>query len=164
MDTATQDKAIELVQAIDAIGGRPSSRTEPDVVLDFGAAGVVFIEVKYRGRNDRKPADYAGWPTYLQGSAAFANPNMVLGSCLYELARNWRAAWDFARDRRMVLINLGQPMLFQEPEAQALEMFTDGLALDACHHFTGMTWADLLAAIAEMPPWLAQFLVDRGLA
>jgi hypothetical protein len=42
----------------------PNSFSEPDVIVDFGEHGVMFIEVKHQSGNDLKPFDYAGWPRY----------------------------------------------------------------------------------------------------
>jgi hypothetical protein len=42
----------------------PNSLSEPDVVLDLGEDGLMFIEVKYLSGNDLKEADYPGWSKY----------------------------------------------------------------------------------------------------
>jgi hypothetical protein len=42
----------------------PNSCSEPDVIVDLGEAGLIFIEVKYLSRNDRKPQNYSGWSRY----------------------------------------------------------------------------------------------------
>ena len=62
--TDGQDFAKRLTHTIDEIQHNPQSRSEPDVVLDFGAAGVVVIEVKYTSENDLKETSHAGWPAH----------------------------------------------------------------------------------------------------
>jgi hypothetical protein len=42
----------------------PTSFSEPDVIIDLGEGGLVFIEVKYRSGNDQKLDNYLGWSRY----------------------------------------------------------------------------------------------------
>jgi hypothetical protein len=83
----------------DSLGERLDSRSEPDVILDFRDAGVVLIEVKLRSCNDRLNARSPKWDRYLDGTDAFVDRAKARGSGLYELARNWRIAFDLANGR-----------------------------------------------------------------
>lgn len=67
----------------------PNSFSEPDVIVDFGEHGVMFIEVKHQSGNDLKPVDYAGWPRYASAAPLAWRIEDVKGSGCYELARNW---------------------------------------------------------------------------
>jgi len=84
-----------LMDAEDVVGEESSSRTEPDVVLDLGDAGIVVIEVKLKSGPDIKTPDYAHWNTYLP-SACFQDSGKAKESGLYELVRNWRIGCELA--------------------------------------------------------------------
>ena len=47
-----------------ALGKDKERMSEPDVIVDLGAHGIVFIEVKYLSGNDKKSSSYAGWEKY----------------------------------------------------------------------------------------------------
>ena len=47
-----------------ALGEDKERMSEPDVIVDLGAHGIVFIEVKYLSGNDKKSSSYAGWEKY----------------------------------------------------------------------------------------------------
>jgi hypothetical protein len=89
-------KAIQdrLIKVLDLLGEKQQRRSEPDVVIDYGEWGAIFIEVKHGSPNDDKPAAYKGWHTYLSNTDAFRDGDSVPNTGLYELARNWRIAWD----------------------------------------------------------------------
>ncbi len=139
----------------------PQSRSEPDVVLDFGDPGSVVIEVKHRSPNEIKPANYDGWGDYLGETEAFADPAVVAASGLYELARNWRIAWDLAGNRDFSLVNLGPPSLF-DTAAPQLEGFIKVLPAHCRNRFVKLRWDDLIRSVPKMPGWLGAFLDARG--
>jgi hypothetical protein len=142
-------------------------RTEPDVVLDFGVAGIVFVEVKFRSGNEIKASQYEHWERYLgdQEAGPFKNPAQVRTNGHYELARNWRIAWELSRalDVPVALINLGNDALFKGENGKALGEFESLLAQDAAHVFYRLSWRKLLDAVADVPPWLEGYLTYRGL-
>jgi len=43
-----------------ALGEDKEGMSEPDVIVDLGGQGIVFIEVKYLSGNDKKSSSYAG--------------------------------------------------------------------------------------------------------
>ena len=53
-----------LESIADRLGENPNSRTEPDVVIDLGEAGIFIVEVKHRSPTDVKAAGYGGWDRY----------------------------------------------------------------------------------------------------
>lgn len=129
----------------------PKSRSEPDVVADCGAYGLVFIEVKYRSGNDRQV--FAGkHQKYLDGTDAFADPDLIRRSKLYELARNWRIGVELAGGSPFTLVNL--VVKSREPE-QVVE-FNAGLNQQK-GQFLVLTWAELLRRV-EAPEWLQRYL------
>jgi hypothetical protein len=74
----------------------PNSFSEPDVIVDFGEHGVMFIEVKHQSGNDLKPVDYAGWPRYASAAPLAWRIEDVKGSglrtsCLHSLHRRPRS-------------------------------------------------------------------------
>jgi len=109
--------AKERIEAVaDSINESSNSRSEPDVILDCGDAGVAFVEVKLWSGNDFLDAGSPKWNRYLKDSDAFADREAVQRSGLYELARNWRIACDFAKDRPAKLINLGPEWLWKSAQ------------------------------------------------
>ncbi len=160
-----QECADRLIQVIDEIQRNPRSRSEPDVVLDFGSTGVVFIEVKFTSVNESKNPSYRGWAGHVEGSQAFRSPDRAKQSRLYELARNWRIGWEYAGERPFSLINLGQSGLFRgEKMADALSLFSSVLSQDVQHTFCQVEWLRLMQAILDKPRWLLKYDSDRGVS
>jgi hypothetical protein len=142
-------------------------RTEPDVILDFGVAGIVFVEVKFRSGNEIKPSKYAHWERYLgDQEAPFKNPAEVRSNGHYELTRNWRIAWELSRmlNVPIALINLGKDALFDGAKGRALSVYESLLAQDGAHAFYRLSWRRFLDAAGYIPPWLRAYLTDRTLA
>ena len=156
----------QLTAILDGIGDNPKSRSEPDVVLDFGQDGLVVIEVKHRSGNDIKPTNYYGWQRYRKNTAAFTDTNRLCDTGLYELARNWRIGWELAKDRSFTLVNLAPAEFFQGPQCGPLAEFQQCLAISERTHFLELTWDQVIAAIPQKPDWLGQHLRARrvGLA
>lgn len=150
------------------LGENRNSLSEPDVILDFGAAGVVFIEVKLRSANDTEPASYAGtdgknkWDKYLTATDAFRDAHAVRKTGLYELTRNWRLAWALAGDRPMRLVNLGPETLIAGEAGNVVELWQSALKEDGHRSFLHVSWTDLLERVDMSPPWLSDYLRQRG--
>ena len=147
-----------LLSVSDDLKERAQSRSEPDVVLDFGDEGLILIEVKCNSGNDVKKPDYAGWPLYLERTEAFADWKGARGTGLYELARNWRIAWELAGDRPMWLVNLGPGELFEGTKAEALQAFKQCLKTSDKRRFLWRTWRKFLP---DVPQWLSEYLEQR---
>ncbi|MFZ5448932.1 MAG: hypothetical protein ACOZFS_09890 [Thermodesulfobacteriota bacterium] len=156
-------KAIQekLIQVLDRLGENPQRRSEPDVILDYGERGIIFIEVKHGSPNDTKPAKYQGWRKYLRNTVAFRDTGSVRRTGFYELARNWRIAWDLAGDRPMALINLGPGELFQGTSQSKLVAFTETLDQGESRRFVIVSWRQFLDAMPPCPPWLRGYLDNR---
>jgi hypothetical protein len=153
-----------LLAVSDHLGEDPARRSEPDVVLDFGRHGLVFVEVKYRSKNDRKAPEYEHWGRYLDvPSACFDSPSAVRASGLYELARYWRIGCDIARARPFTLVNLGPVRLFRGRGAAMLSQFASALGQAESRRFVRLTWAGLLQGISDKPDWLTDYVRKRGL-
>lgn len=156
--------AQRLVNVSKVLGENPTARSEPDVVLDFGAAGVVFIEVKYLSGNSGT-SNPSKFDPYVDGSAAFANPASVRDSDLYELARNWRIAHDLAAGHPFVLVNLAKATTLKG--TKSLPGFEASLATSATQRFLPVSWRDFLAAARQatggFPRWLDHYCGERGL-
>lgn len=151
--------AIEAV--LDRLGEALASRTEPDVVLDFGALGIVLIEVKYRSGNDRQ--DDKPWSKYVDDPSAFLDPAAARESGRYELVRNWRLGCDLARGRPLTLVNL---VVQRETGAERArtELLERSLRLDGNRRFLRLTFGELLADVpAPWPAWFATYVASRGL-
>jgi hypothetical protein len=88
-----------------------NSFSEPDVIIDLGRDGVVFIEVKYRSGNDFRPVNYGGWTRYNLRQLSWHFENVKASGC-YELARNWCLLKGLAVERPACLVNLGPAKLF----------------------------------------------------
>jgi hypothetical protein len=141
-------------------------RTEPDVILDFGVAGVVFVEVKFRSGNEIKSPRYEHWERYLgdQGPGPFKIPAEVRANGHYELVRNWCIAWELSRALNVpvALINLGKDALFKGAKGKALSEYESLLAQDRAHAFYRLSWRRLLDAAGDIPPWLKAYLTERS--
>lgn len=159
---------FDLVSILDALGEHPSSRTEPDVLLDFGEAGLVVVEVKHLAPNDvQPPAKAAKFTPYVEGGPAFRDPDGARRSGHYELVRNWRVAHGLARGRSFRLVNLGPAELFGGAAGAALSSFEASLSAGPDRAFVRLTWPDLFHTIRSstgaIPEWLGAWLVTRGI-
>ncbi len=140
-----------------ALGERPDSTSEPDVIVDLGDAGLVFIEVKYRSRNDRRAAGSV-YSRYMSSTDAFKDGNKVLQSELYELARNWRIGTELAGRRSFTLVNL--VAIFDSVDRSRVQQFTAGIATGHDRRFRVVNWNRLTSAF-DRPGWLEQYLEER---
>ena len=151
-----------LVMILDQIGEDSQKFSEPDVILDFGDIGVVLIEVKYRSPNDTLNGKSSKWDKYLYNSSAFADINGVKKTGYYELARNWRIAWELAGDRSMALINLGPESIFKNNDGKIIE-FSQRLKQNNRHKFIDMTWTRFFEGVSDHPQWFDRYLKKRNL-
>jgi hypothetical protein len=145
-----------------ALAEDAESRSEPDVLLDFGQAGVVLIEVKVHSPNEKRAQDHAGWIRYKNtGGTVIWDWEQVLRSELYELTRYWRIGHDLAAGRAFALVNLAPAARFADKEeAEALKSFSKALP-NGGRAFRRLTWEDFVKEIPEMPPWLSEYLKER---
>lgn len=166
------ERARELekrIQAtLDALGERAYRRSEPDVILDFGMAGLVFIEVKLRSPNNSEDITEERTSRYIdrsgdeQSSRPFVNSDKAIQSGLYELIRNWRILCELANDRPAALVNLG--VLPRPGEAEErLKRFEESLLATPQRRFLKISWRDFIDAIAHKPLWLSRYIDDRGI-
>jgi hypothetical protein len=152
-----------LIKVLNEIGEDPSKFSEPDVIMDFGEFGIVIIEVKYRSPNDILNNSSPKWDKYILETDAFLNPESIKESGYYELARNWRIAWDLAGKRPLVVLNLGQDFLFQGSKGGDLNYFCSCLRIDNSHKFMTLTWTRFLKDLSNMPEWLSKYLKEQQL-
>jgi hypothetical protein len=139
------------------------SLSEPDVIIDLGESGLVFIEVKYRSGNDFKPVDYAGWERYFRRSGLAWNQTDVRATGCYELARNWRLLNGLADGRPAILVSLGLSRLFTGADGARLDRFIEALGEQPNSRFRRLTWRTLLACADNAPPWFVRFCSERQL-
>jgi hypothetical protein len=152
-----------LTIILDEIGENPQKYSEPDVILDFEDIGVVLIEVKYRSPNDTLNEKSPKWEKYLQNSTAFVDIGGLKKTGYYELARNWRIAWDLADSRSMALINLGPDSLFKGDDGKRISEFSECLRKNRSHRFIDLTWTRYLKGTTDNPKWFDNYLKERGL-
>jgi len=138
-----------------------NSRSEPDAILNFADAGLMFIEVKLGSRNDHKPSDYTNFDRYVKETDAFVNPEQAKSSGLYELVRNWRFACASGEGHPVVVVNLGPESLFKPPHDKALIEFEQSLNRKPNRVFRRITWKEFLAAIPNKPNWLNKYIQER---
>lgn len=142
----------------------PNSFSEPDVIIDLGEDGLVFIEVKHLSGNDLKPADYPGWSRYASAARMGWRIDDVKASGCYELARNWCLLMNLAGERPASLVNLGPARLFGGAEGARLDRFVTAMGGNDRSHFKKVTWVDLLGtSMRGAPDWFAQYCRGRGL-
>ena len=153
-------KRLEAVS--DSLHERAESRSEPDVILDFGNAGVVFIEVKLWSGNEVLDFASPKWNRYIEASNAFADPDKAKRSGLYELTRNWRIAFDLAKGRTTTLINLGLESLSEDGQTKLVN-FRKSLNTRPDCSFRTVSWRQLVRSISRQPEWLTRYVTDREL-
>jgi hypothetical protein len=153
---------MKLIEACNSFGEEPNRRSEPDVIIDLGEDGLIFIEVKYRSSNDTQSADYPHWHRYtLAPGLAWQVEDLVASGC-YELARNWCLLKRLAGERPATLVNLGPANLFRGKEGERLNRFVAALGPDGKSHFKKLRWCHLLGT-DYTSDWFVQFCRDRGL-
>lgn len=141
----------------------PNSFSEPDVIIDLGENGLIFIEVKYLSGNDSKPENYPGWSRYASAPLSWRFEDIKASGC-YELARNWCLLKGLTAARLASLVSLGRAKLFCGAEGMRLDHFVSALGTDELSRFKKVTWSDLLGKnLGDAPGWFAQFCRDRGL-
>jgi len=154
----------QLVDVCAKLGEDAGSVSEPDVVIDFGDAGLVFAEVKYRSGNDMKSSAYRGWSRYMSAPWVAWEIEETKASGCYELARNWCLLKALAGDRPSTLVNLGPANLFRGKEGRRLDRFSAALNTDERSRFVKISWPDLLGSdFGNRPSWFVQFCRGRRL-
>lgn len=141
--------------------GEDSRRfTEPDVIV-VSPRWLVFVEVKHKSPNDRKP-DYTHFARYLKiGNEFFKKPTIVATSGYYELTRNWIAGSLWARElgKNFRRINLG-------PEAcrNSASKFAALLKMDQSRQFEFVAWTEFFNRIERpVPKWLSKYVREKGI-
>jgi hypothetical protein len=154
----------QLEQVCDALGEDPASLSEPDVIVDLGDDGLLFIEVKYRSGNDHGPRDTSHWTRYATARGLVWQLDGIKASGCYELTRNWCLLKMLANGRPATLANLGPAKLFTGPEGARLDGFIAALGADRSSRFRKITWPEFLSsATDDAPVWFTEFLRDRKL-
>ncbi len=141
----------------------PNSFSEPDVIVDLGPHGLVFIEVKHLSGNDLKAPDYPGWSRYEEAPWLAWRIEDVKASGCYELARNWCLLKGLADGRHATLVNLGPARLFLGAERARLDRFAAALDVDGHSKFMKIAWSRLLSHMSSAPDWFHQFCCNRTL-
>lgn len=163
-DAKGQQARTRLCQLLEGLGENPAYLSEPDVIVDYGEAGVLFIEVKLKSLNVSSNAEER-WNKYLTANSTDLQPfrdiEGIRQTGLYELMRNWRIAWDFAAGRPMALVNLGPEALFVGAEGEKLREFQTSLSQNAMRQFIPLTWGKFLKAIPHREEWFQEYLVRR---
>jgi hypothetical protein len=143
-----------LIAICDRLGEDRTCRSEPDVAVDFGDAGVVVIEVKYRSGNDKQKFG-TRYDRYVRETDSFVDVEAIGRSELYELTRNWRIGVELASGRPFTLVNL----VVRDSDPVRTEEFRAGLNPKR-GKFLVLRWADFMARI-EQPDWLKSYLAAR---
>ena len=153
-----------LIERCKELRERRSSYSEPDVIIEIGQFGLIFIEAKYRSGNDVKPPDYRGWDPYLDASWVDWRKEDVRESGLYELARNWCLMSGIAGDMPKTLVNLGSDEIFTSQDVKRLKRFVFCVGSDRTSSFKQISWAKFLDPIIDpSPTWFSDFCRRRHL-
>jgi hypothetical protein len=146
------DLRSQFVEISSSLGEVATSRTEPDVIIDLGAYGLVFVEVKYKSGNDVQSAK--PWKMYT-ASDVFLNSELAQSSGRYELVRNWRIGCDLARDRPFSLVNLVRTVE-RGPAETSTRAFAESLKTGPSRRFAQLTFRTLFEAVPK--PWASWFV------
>jgi hypothetical protein len=143
---------------------RRSSYSEPDVIVDLGRFGLIFIEAKCRSGNDVKPLNYRGWRKYINASRVDWQREDVIESGLYELARNWCLMSGIAAEGPKTLVNLGSDEIFARQDLERLKRFALAIRSDSTSNFKQTSWTQFLdPVIDQSPKWFSDFCRSRNL-
>ncbi len=156
----------QLETIADGLGEDPRSRTEPDVLIDLGASGVLIMEAKHRSPTNVRAAEYAGWDRYYPIGGGLPYAARMRASGCYELARNWRFGLELVAgiDRPFALVCLGPEGLFLGEAGDILGRFEACLPTGGRTMFAPIRWESLLGSIINPPDWLMDYARDRGYA
>jgi len=147
-----------------ALGESAAAFSEPDVIVDFGADGILFVEVKHLSGNDWKPAGFRGWQKYLSAATVHWNAAAVAESGAYELARNWCLMNLLAGGRESTLVNLGPKKLLLGEEGERLSRFVDAIEVNDRNRFASIAWPDFIGDSSnDGPEWFVKFCSQRRL-
>jgi len=162
IDVRANQLREELHRLCVRLGESDNSCSEPDVMIDIGEGGLIFIEVKLRSGNDLKRGDYPGWNKYLSPSNLSWNMKAVRASGCYELARNWRLMTELAGIRPATLVNLGPPALWRGESGVRVEEFVAALNLGEGRRFERLPWESLMEEVlSDTPEWFKDFCAER---
>lgn len=162
--TRGEEIRMQLGELCFGLGEKRRSFSEPDVIIDLGSEGLVFLEVKHMSGNDFQNEEYGGWKNYLSVAGLAWSVVGIRASGCYELARNWCLLRGLAANRSATLVNLGPPQLFRGQEGSRLDRFIDSLDSDDRTQFRKVTWSELLGyVLVDAPDWFARFCCDRRL-
>lgn len=164
LDERGIDVRSNLLAQCKLLGEHEDSLSEPDVIVDMGSAGLVFIEVKYLSGNDQKVEAYRGWPKYASGGQLEWDFEAVKASGQYELARNWCLLHALAKGRPAILANLGFDSLFSGKKGMQLQRFYAALRTSSRRRFVHLSWGDLLSNVVPTADlWFNAFCNSRRL-
>jgi hypothetical protein len=152
--------AGKLENACIEFGEKQQSFSEPDIIIDLGPDGLLFIEAKYKARNDQRPAEYEGWSRYKNAPIGWTFDEVRASGC-YELARNWCLLSKIAAHRRKTLVNLAPASLFSGPDRERIVRFVDAIKTDPNAQFRTITWSDLLSGMPNPANWFSDFCRSR---
>jgi len=150
----------KIITVCDHLKEQPRFHSEPDVLLDFGEAGIVLVEAKLWSPNEFKEQSYGGWVKYLK-HAAFRDSDSARAIGYYQLVRNWRIGCELAGERPITLVNLG--LGFTRDEARKLACLRLSLRTSFRRLFVVRRWSSLLRGVT-VPTWLSEYSRRRTLA
>ena len=81
----------------------------------------------------------SNWEPYLRSAGAFCDPAKAHSSGLYELARNWRIAYEIARGRPFAVVNLAQAQTLDA--TTGMDRFKTSLRESPEHTFMPLSWS-----------------------
>jgi hypothetical protein len=156
-----EELKADLIAVSNEVNENRSSRTEPDVVIDAGDAGVIFIEVKLHSGNEVRSNELV-FNRYLD-QGAFSDGSSVTKSGYYELVRNWRLGTAMARNRPFHLVNLGPGIIFDDPRQQdRWQVFMAGIGAQNGRHFHRARWDNVLSTLSDPTlAWIREFVQKR---
>jgi len=132
-----------FIKASEKVGEKTDYRTEPDVIMDYGEYGLIFIECKYLSLNASKPSTFGGWDKY-DSPQYFKDFDKVRQGGLYQLARMWRIGNEMTGDRPFTLINIVRKSDLAHVQAYNKAFFGDHIQRRRNSHFITISWDAIL--------------------
>ena len=141
--TINHDARASFIKASTIVGEKANYRTEPDVIMDYGKYGLIFIECKYLSPNSIKPPMFKGWDKY-DSPQYFKNFANVRQGGLYQLTRMWRMGNEMAENRPFTLINIVRKSDLAHVQAYNRIHFGDLIQRRRSSHFITISWDTIL--------------------
>lgn len=140
-----------LIGSSKSIGEKRNFLSEPDVVMDYGRYGLIFIECKYNRPNETKEETFKGWLKY-DNADIFYDFNKIKQGGQYQFTRLWRVGDEMAGDRPFILVNIVRECDLLDSEIENKKRFSAHIYERKNRIFMTISWKKLIGQINRIFP------------